>query len=585
MNGATKLGARPGGLGDFSKIWGFLSVTDETEPPPLHPHTTTAATATATTTVAAPALLKKQQRSSLGEGLAPINDQSYDTDGATYRAPACDGPTKLKLNLPNVSTDDQYMSSASEAAVESGKTRTKLTAKGEKKARAKARKLARKAAMDVKSESEITILQKPTPAKKASIHALLGPERTKQAANSLATSPKKQKKKKQEDSPVTAVFNGLQPSVDLEKGRPRDVLSPSQNPTAQHLQQALAAQFPPQVPAHVAIASTPPRVLDTSSFTSPKKTKKFMIREKDDRNLFLRFALIHNFGEDKRWLTSPVQLLSHTQTPSGIHVFIDFSNIWIGFMEHLKHLAYTRRIRFPHKNLSFESLVFLLERGRPVGKRVLAGSAPFLPAFEVAEAIGYDTNIMEKVLKARDMNEKDRRLLAMRQRPVSSVEPAVAGGKHNGGSETLTVSGPSHRYNTQGDTQPMAIPHTPGRNGYGVGSSVNNGLQSSPPATLPKWVEQGVDELLHLKMLESVVDCEDSPGTIVLATGDAARAEYSEGFMKMVQRALRKGWKVELVAWARSISSEYRRQPFVEQWQGQFRIIELDDYAEFLLDT
>jgi len=72
-----------------------------------------------------------------------------------------------------------------------------------------------------------------------------------------------------------------------------------------------------------------------------------------------------------------------------------------------------------------------------------------------------------------------------------------------------------------------------------------------------------------------------------VATGDAAKAEYSEGFMKMITRALKKGWKVELVAWDKSISMEYRRQPFVGQWvpSGQFRIIELDEFAEYLLAT
>ena len=99
-----------------------------------------------------------------------------------------------------------------------------------------------------------------------------------------------------------------------------------------------------------------------------------------------------------------------------------------------------------------------------------------------------------------------------------------------------------------------------------------------------KWVEQGVDEILHLKILESVVDA-DEPSTIVLATGDAAEAEYSKGFMAMVQRALRKGWKVELISWSKNISAAYRSKKFQVKWQEMFRIIELDEYTEDLLDT
>ena len=96
-------------------------------------------------------------------------------------------------------------------------------------------------------------------------------------------------------------------------------------------------------------------------------------------------------------------------------------------------------------------------------------------------------------------------------------------------------------------------------------------------------IEQGVDEILHLKILESIVDA-DTPSTIVLATGDAAQAEYSEGFMAMVERALKKGWKVELVSWSKNISMMYSRREWVETWGERFRVVFLDDYAEELLE-
>ncbi|KAK5138706.1 hypothetical protein LTR04_004270, partial [Oleoguttula sp. CCFEE 6159] len=54
--------------------------------------------------------------------------------------------------------------------------------------------------------------------------------------------------------------------------------------------------------------------------------------------------------------------------------------------------------------------------------------------------------------------------------------------------------------------------------------------------------------------------------------------------MRMVERALTKGWKVELVSWSKNISGAYKRQDFLRQWGDRFRIIELDDYAEELLD-
>lgn len=114
-------------------------------------------------------------------------------------------------------------------------------------------------------------------------------------------------------------------------------------------------------------------------------------------------------------------------------------------------------------------------------------------------------------------------------------------------------------------------------NGYGTSG------QSSGSETMPtKMVEQGVDEILHLKMANCIID-NDIPSTMVVATGDAAEAEYSDGFLKMVERALKKGWRVELVAFGRSIGSAYRKMESSQRWGGAFRIIELDPFAEALL--
>jgi hypothetical protein len=73
------------------------------------------------------------------------------------------------------------------------------------------------------------------------------------------------------------------------------------------------------------------------------------------------------------------------------------------------------------------------------------------------------------------------------------------------------------------------------------------------------------------------------PSTIVLASGDAAEAEFSGGFLKCVERALLKGWKVEVMAWGDGLSQEYRSPRFVERWRGQFKVIELDDFCEEML--
>jgi hypothetical protein len=210
----------------------------------------------------------------------------------------------------------------------------------------------------------------------------------------------------------------------------------------------------------------------------------------------------------------------------------------------------------PHANISFGSLVLLLERGRPVAKRVLAGSSPLLPAFDTARAIGYELNILDKVFKAKVLTERQRRFHTGSHGAQNGYTSGTAGEASGGGSGSETAAA------ITGATPPAAT-HAE-----------------------EKWVEQGVDEILHLKMLESVVDADGAEvSTMVLATGDAAEAEYSAGFLKMVERALKKGWKVELVSWRKPISMAYRNAQWSGVYGDRFKVVELDDYAEYLLDT
>jgi len=213
----------------------------------------------------------------------------------------------------------------------------------------------------------------------------------------------------------------------------------------------------------------------------------------------------------------------------GIHVFVDASNIMIGFHDALKvarGLQITDRIR--RQPLSFHNLSLILERGRPAAKRVLVGSDNF-PAIQEAKLIGYETNILDRVHKAKELTPRQKKF----------------------------------------------------RSGNGT-SGQSSGSETNATHAPEKWVEQAVDEILHLKILESIVDA-ISPSTIVLATGDAAEAEYSGGFLRMVERALEKGWRVELVSFKLNTSGAYKRKDFRAKWGHRFRMIELDDFVEELL--
>jgi hypothetical protein len=179
--------------------------------------------------------------------------------------------------------------------------------------------------------------------------------------------------------------------------------------------------------------------------------------------------------------------------------------------------------------MCFHNFSLILERGRPAAKRVLVGSDKF-PVIQQAKTIGYETNILERVHKAKDTTPRQK--------------------KH-----------PSH----------------------GGNSGISSGSETNAVPVSEKWVEQAVDEILHLKILESLIDA-DRPSTIVLATGDAAEAEYSGGFMRMVERALEKRWMVELVSFKLNTSSAYKRKEFRAKWGQMFKWIQLDAYVEQLMD-
>ena len=193
--------------------------------------------------------------------------------------------------------------------------------------------------------------------------------------------------------------------------------------------------------------------------------------------------------------------------------------------------------------MSSHSLALILERGRPVARRCLVGSSSKtlhsqpgtqkVPKhFSEAEICGYELNILDRVSKLK---------------PVTPIRR-----KKNGTG-----------------------------NGY---ATVTSGDESATAMDLKKSVmaEQGVDEILHMKILESIIDYSE-PTTIVLASGDAAEAEYSGGFFKTVQRALTKGWSVEILAWRDGLSREYQNREFTRKWGDKFRVIQLDEFAEDML--
>lgn len=307
------------------------------------------------------------------------------------------------------------------------------------------------------------------------------------------------------------------------------------------------SESPPTSPSPPKPRSTPQREWPVShSFLwtapgVPSPSRKPIISARDgltvqERKQKLITFLRKQHREQDKFLKSSGLMMPEFTTLNtssiGVHVFIDMSNISIGFHDCLKIArGMDRELWVRRIPMDFHNLSLVLERGRPAAKRVLVGSDQN-PAVLQADSLGYETNILERVRKAKELTPRQRKF-------------ASRSGGETSGSET------------------------------------NTGLT---PRAAAKWVEQAVDEILHLKILESLIDT-DKPSTIVLATGDAAEAEYSGGFLKMVERALAKGWTVELVSFKLNTSSMYQRADFRAKWGPMFKWIQLDDYAEYLIDS
>lgn len=304
---------------------------------------------------------------------------------------------------------------------------------------------------------------------------------------------------------------------------------------------------PPTSPSPPKAKSTPRQSYPVSQpflWTAPgvpSPSSRLVIASRDGLSALKRKqALIQKlrekFPQEARYLknkglTTP-EFTTLNVSNIGVHIFIDMSNISIGFHDALKMARdIPRDARVKRIPFSFHNFSLVLERGRPAAKRVLVGSDTNR-AIEEAKVLGYETNILERVHKAKELTPRQKKY-------------ASRSGGDTSGSETTT-----------GVTSRRA----------------------------EKWVEQAVDEILHLKILESLIDFSDKTSTIVLATGDAAEAEYSGGFLRMVERALEKGWMVELVSFRLNTSSLYRRKEFRAKWGAMFKWIELDDYAEMLIN-
>lgn len=579
-----------GGLGDFAKIWEYMGV-------PVGE-------------------LPQRSKEPSPDAGRMVSIRDYTSDGATYS-----GPTNRKsrgVTWKDQESADETAGDTTDHSVTPDTPELKLTKTQRKKANRKERK-AREAALAAKrgamSENEADDPLRTTPARKASAHDGTSTP-TKQFASSelpgfvrsssasaaskglfpASVAPPKKKENKFKPSktadelpstplpkhldatkrhiyqPATTTpvknakaaalyeiynqektqkpiatpnFKGQQygPPATTQPYKKKDALDPMS------AQIEAAKQAVQSVKTDRQIASTPSK--------RPSAIEPRIMRSGADKHWALFLRLLNEHPTERPYLVSPMPMVNHSNDPKGAHIFIDASNIFIGFNDQLKReRGIPTHWNTGNANISFDALALLMERRRPVAKRVLVGSYPEVPAFVMARKVGYEVSLLDRVYKAKELTERQ---------IYFKEQDAIRNSKRNG------VKAPA--------TPAAAVKRSPS---FG-GSETTTEKEREPQYAPAKMIEQGVDEILHLKILESVVDAEE-PSTMIIATGDAAQAEYSDGFMAMVLRALKKGWKVELVSWSANISKMYLRSQFREQWGENFKTVFLDDFAEELLD-
>ncbi len=90
-------------------------------------------------------------------------------------------------------------------------------------------------------------------------------------------------------------------------------------------------------------------------------------------------------------------------------------------------------------------------------------------------------------------------------------------------------------------------------------------------------IEQGVDEILHLKIANVLIDYPNTD-TLVVVTGDGNLSEFGTGFISQIERAIKLGWRIEVWSWSKTLSRKYLT--LQKKWPLQVKLIALDPFYE-----
>ncbi|KAL5504953.1 hypothetical protein ACEPAH_7616 [Sanghuangporus vaninii] len=255
-----------------------------------------------------------------------------------------------------------------------------------------------------------------------------------------------------------------------------------------------------------------------------------------------------------------------------IHVFVDHSNILIGFLNHLRRFP-VHPSRRSKTHLSHAALTLILERGRPIARRVLATSSPLYQPMDGAERLGYEVRVYARVPDLGDGLDRAvaREVVAKNKRSGGAMSSGTGTGSAD--SDPGPALPPSAAKNANGHSRSSSLTAaTRGGSGVYAHAPVNGPSSLAPIASGAgngsagriRYREQGVDELLQLKLHQALADADSPPppgSTIVLATGDGNVGQFNaDGFLGAVRTALKKGWRVELYAWEYGLSKAWVKE-------------------------
>ncbi|KAF8310459.1 hypothetical protein DL93DRAFT_2169654 [Clavulina sp. PMI_390] len=276
------------------------------------------------------------------------------------------------------------------------------------------------------------------------------------------------------------------------------------------------------------------------------------------------------------------------------------------------------RLQMPKRpQLSHASLALLLERGRRVGKRVLVASSPLYQNLDDVVEMGYQLSVLQRVPiqegsgagtpvegggsnggrrrpkpsgahrrtdssasafsstgagaasgaagtgggsgdSSTESGQPSSKLSALKAN-LASAANGESRTKAGGGDEGSGSAGPSsHRRHRSESNSASSIMLSNAVANLGADSA---SLPTAAASTRTRYREEAVDELLQLKILQTLISHPSPPprgSTIVLATGDGASSQFNpDGFLGCVRTAVERGWRVELVGWEENRSRSW----------------------------